>query len=93
MQDEIDFDLLTGFLVFWGVIFALSTTLVALFKHETDETYESNEPHFGLIETYKILLKVLRLPAVRSMAMILLTIKVQSTNISSRFDSFFLLIS
>ncbi len=49
---------------------------MALFKHETDESYAPDEPHFGLIETYKVLLKVLRLPAVRSMAMILLTIKV-----------------
>lgn len=65
-----------GFLVFWGIVFAISTTFVALFKHETDETIDSNEPHFGLIETYKILLKVLRLPAVRSIAFILLTIKV-----------------
>jgi PAT family acetyl-CoA transporter-like MFS transporter 1 len=68
--------LFEGFLVFWGVIFALSTTLVALFKHETDETYDLNEPHFGLIETYKILIKVLRLPSVRSAAMVLLTVKV-----------------
>lgn len=68
--------LLIGFLVFWGTIFAISTTLVALFKHETDESYDPHEPHFGLIETYKVLIKVLRLPAVRSIAMVLLTIKV-----------------
>ncbi len=49
---------------------------MALFKHETDESYASDEPHFGLIETYKVLLKVLRLPAVRSIAVILLTVKV-----------------
>jgi PAT family acetyl-CoA transporter-like MFS transporter 1 len=68
--------LFQGFLVFWGVIFAISTTFVALFKHETDETYDLNEPHFGLIETYKILIKVLRLPSVRSVALVLLTVKV-----------------
>jgi PAT family acetyl-CoA transporter-like MFS transporter 1 len=68
--------LFKGFLLFWGIIFAISTTLVALFKHETDESYDPNEPHFGLIETYKVLLKVLRLPAVRSIALVLLTIKV-----------------
>jgi len=54
----------------------ISTTLVALFKQETDQSYEPNEPHFSLIETYKVLIKVLRLPAVRSMAMVLLTIKI-----------------
>ena len=51
-----------GFLLFWGVVFIISTTLVALLKHETDEAYDLDEPHFGLAETYKILFKVLRLP-------------------------------
>ncbi|CAF1580397.1 unnamed protein product [Rotaria sp. Silwood1] len=67
---------LSGFLLFCGIIFIISTTLIALFKHEIDETYDSNEPHFGLIETYQVLIKVLRLPSVRSMAIILLTIKI-----------------
>lgn len=62
--------------MFWGIIFFVSTTLVALLKHETDESYDPNERHFGLLETYKILLQVLRLPAVRSMAVILLTVRV-----------------
>jgi len=65
-----------GFLLFWGITFAISTTLVALIKHETDESYDPEEPHFGLVETYKILVKVLCLPAVRSIALILLTVKV-----------------
>jgi PAT family acetyl-CoA transporter-like MFS transporter 1 len=69
---------LLGFLQFWGIIFAISTTLVALLKHETDESYDLNEPHFNLVETYKLLLKVLRLPSIRSMAVILLTVKVRS---------------
>ena len=68
-------------------MFAIATTFVALFKHETDESQTSDEPHFGLIETYKVLLKVLRLPAVRSMALILLTIKVRESFIHS-FDIF-----
>ncbi len=67
---------LSGFFLFWGIIFAVSTTLVAIFKHETDQSYEPDETHFGLLETYKILIKVFRLPAVRSMALVLLTVKV-----------------
>lgn len=70
------FSLQKGFLLFWGIIFAISTTLVALFKRETDQSYHPDEPHLGLIETYKILIKVLRLPAVRSITLILLTVKV-----------------
>jgi MFS transporter, PAT family, solute carrier family 33 (acetyl-CoA transportor), member 1 len=65
-----------GFLVFWGTVFIVSTTFVALFKHETDENYDLDEPHFGLKDTYKLLVKVLRLPSVRSMAFILFTAKV-----------------
>ena len=84
---------LPGFLLFWGIVFGVSTTLVALMKNETDESNDSDEPHFGLIETYRVLLKVLRLPSVRSMALILLTIKVRSLIfIFPRCSRFFLLI-
>lgn len=62
--------------MFWGLIFAVSTTVVALFKHETNESTDEHEPHFGLVDTYKVLFRVLRLPAVRSIAIVLLTIKV-----------------
>ena len=65
-----------GFFRFWGMTFAIATTLVALFKHETDESYDLDEPHFSLVDTYKLLKKVLFLPSVRSMALILLTVKV-----------------
>lgn len=74
---------LPGFLVFWGIVFAISTTIVALLKRETDETTDPNEPHLGLIETYRVLLKVLRLPAVRSMAFVLLTIKIAFAAVDS----------
>ncbi|CAF4981544.1 unnamed protein product [Rotaria sp. Silwood1] len=67
---------LSSFLLFWGIIFVISTTLIALLKHEIDENYDSDEPHFGLIETYKVLLKVFCLPSIQSIAMILLTAKI-----------------
>jgi hypothetical protein len=70
-----------GFLLFWGIIFAISTTLVALIKDETDESYELNELHLSVLETYKILGEVLRLPPVRSMALILLTVKVRNNDL------------
>jgi MFS transporter, PAT family, solute carrier family 33 (acetyl-CoA transportor), member 1 len=72
-----------GFLLIWGIIFAVSTTLLAIFKHETDEAYDSNEPHSGLVDTYKILFKVLRLPSVRSIGLILLTVKVRLSTIDN----------
>ena len=72
-----------GFLRFWGIIFIISTTLVALLKHEIDENYDPSEPHFGLVETYRVLVKVLRLPPVRSLALILLTVKVCTISINN----------
>ncbi|CAF5046413.1 unnamed protein product [Rotaria sp. Silwood1] len=38
---------LSGFLLFWGIIFIISTTLIALLKHEIDENYDPHEPHFA----------------------------------------------
>lgn len=67
-----------GFLFFWGIIFIISTTLVALFKHEIDENYDPHEPHFSLKETYHVLFKLCALPSVRSIILILLTVKVNS---------------
>ncbi|CAF1373492.1 unnamed protein product [Didymodactylos carnosus] len=67
---------LPGFLFFWGFIFIISTTFIALFKHEEDDTVHSDEPHFGIIETYKILFKLLKLSCVREIAIILLTVKI-----------------
>jgi MFS transporter, PAT family, solute carrier family 33 (acetyl-CoA transportor), member 1 len=76
-----------GFLLFWGFTFALSTTLIALFKRETDDTIQSNDTHLGLIDTYRMLWKVLRLPAIRSIAWILLTIKVQCQTMIDNLSS------
>ncbi|CAF4521016.1 unnamed protein product, partial [Didymodactylos carnosus] len=67
---------LPGFLFFWGCIFIVSTTFVALIKQERDDDTDLNEPHFGIFETYKILFKILKLPCVREMALILLTVKI-----------------
>jgi MFS transporter, PAT family, solute carrier family 33 (acetyl-CoA transportor), member 1 len=80
--------LFKGFLIFWGVVFAVTTTIIALFKHEVDEHENTDESHFGLVETYKVLLKVLRLPSVRSLGLILLTIKVYSERCPSPSSPF-----
>ncbi|CAF3787347.1 unnamed protein product [Rotaria sp. Silwood1] len=42
------------FLLFWGIIFIISTTLIALLKHEIDENYDPHEPHFVILLTAKI---------------------------------------
>lgn len=55
----------SGFLFFWGVVFMLATTLVAIFKGEKPvETYlvnksDDEEPELGVVETYTLLYKIL----------------------------------
>ncbi|XP_049809604.1 acetyl-coenzyme A transporter 1 [Schistocerca nitens] len=69
---------LSGFLYFWGLVFLVTTTLVGLFKHEIP-CREGNEPHdtdLGVKETYKLLWDIVRLPAVRTTIVVLLTSKI-----------------
>ncbi len=64
--------MIAAFLRFWGVVFFVSTTLVALLKRETDADEETD----GVVETYRLLMRIVRLPAVISLVLILLTSKV-----------------
>lgn len=64
---------LPGFLFFWGVVFLLTTTLVWIFKHEKIDT--DVEDH-GVVGTYLMLLKIVKLPAVQELIVVLLTVKI-----------------
>ncbi|CAH1776144.1 unnamed protein product [Owenia fusiformis] len=64
---------LGSFLKFWSYVFLISTTLVAIFKHENSSDEEDNE---GIIDTYKLLGKILKKPAIISLIGILLTCKI-----------------
>lgn len=70
---------LAGFFFFWGWVFLVTTTVVAAFKkeyeHATDlehETYHEQSIHAA----YGSLLQIIKLPAIRSLAVVLLTCKV-----------------
>ncbi|XP_050414537.1 acetyl-coenzyme A transporter 1 [Patella vulgata] len=65
---------LAGFLYFWGIIFFITTTLVMIIKRERMDP--DVDPEMGILETYKILLNVIKLPSVLSYTVILLTSKV-----------------
>ncbi|XP_046572615.1 acetyl-coenzyme A transporter 1-like [Haliotis rubra] len=65
---------LSGFLSFWGVVFFVTTTLVWIMKKEKLDL--SADPDQGIVETYKILGKVVKRPAVLSYCVILLTCKI-----------------
>ncbi|WKX97144.1 hypothetical protein Q1695_013086 [Nippostrongylus brasiliensis] len=76
---------LAGFVFFWGWVFIISTTLVLIFKKEVDNSLESStgngendekELELGIVETYSVLWKILKLKPMMYMLVILLTGKV-----------------
>lgn len=76
----------SGFVFFWGCVFIVSTTLVWIFKKEVDHSQMANadlpeeekEHDLGIVETYSILWKIIRLKPMVWMLVILLTGKVTS---------------
>lgn len=73
---------LPGFLYFWGLIFLATTTLVAIFKHEKGARDMSTgdggneELKLDIGQTYKQLLEIMKMKPIRTLAAILLTVKV-----------------
>jgi len=72
---------LSSFVFFWGWVFLITTTIVLIFKKEVDYSQkptaaEENELEFGIVGTYKILLKILQLKPVLMMTVVLLTGKI-----------------
>ena len=71
---------LSGFLFFWGIVFAVATTLVAIFKHENNTTNTpaagGDEPDLGIVETYSLLWKIITLPLMPTVIFVLLTNKI-----------------
>ena len=66
---------LKDFLNFWAVIFIIATSLVAIFKRESDDESE-NEEDLGIVGTYQMLLKILFLPLMPTTVAFLLTSKI-----------------
>ncbi|XP_067405204.1 acetyl-coenzyme A transporter 1 [Emydura macquarii macquarii] len=67
---------LSDFLFFWGAIFLITTTLVALLKKENKEVTPSKEETKGITDTYKLLFSIIRMPAVLTFCILILTAKV-----------------
>ena len=71
---------LNDFLYFWAVIFIIATTLVAILKHEKDQSIEDSsdeeEENLGIAGTYKILYKIIFLPLMPMTIAFLLTSKI-----------------
>ncbi|CAH0691819.1 unnamed protein product [Spodoptera exigua] len=70
---------LASFLLFWGWVFIVTTTLIAVFKHEANDapnTKENDVKGFSdVVTAYKQLYTIIKLPAVRTLALVLFTAK------------------
>ncbi|XP_049873859.1 acetyl-coenzyme A transporter 1 [Pectinophora gossypiella] len=70
---------LASFLLFWGWIFIVTTTLVAIFKQEKNEIVNKKEEQpkgmSDIVNAYKQLYTIVKLPAVRTLALVLFTAK------------------
>lgn len=63
------------FVQMWGIIFIVTTTLVALLKKEQTGNI-ATEDQFNIPDSYRLLFKIFKLSAVQKIAVILLTCKV-----------------
>lgn len=70
----------SGFMKFWAVVFLVTTTAVMLFKHEADDQRDNSgagETGSGAVrQAYNELWNITRLAPIRSLIVILLTVKV-----------------
>ncbi|XP_044058012.1 acetyl-coenzyme A transporter 1 [Siniperca chuatsi] len=70
---------LPDFLFFWGVVFLVSTTLVAIIKRENEHGKGKRRVHEetqGVMETYKLLFSIIKMPTVFTFCVLLLTAKI-----------------
>ncbi|KAM3875337.1 acetyl-coenzyme A transporter 1 [Diretmus argenteus] len=70
---------LSDFLFFWGVVFLVSTTLVAILKKETVRSQGKRkvpEETQSVTETYKLLFSIIKMPTVFTFCSLLLTAKI-----------------
>ncbi|TDH15041.1 hypothetical protein EPR50_G00027330 [Perca flavescens] len=70
---------LSDFLFFWGVVFLVSTTLVAIIKRENEQGKGKRRVHEeteGVMDTYKLLFSIIKMPTVFTFCALLLTAKI-----------------
>ncbi|XP_029629657.1 acetyl-coenzyme A transporter 1-like isoform X2 [Salmo trutta] len=71
---------LSEFLFFWGVVFLVSTTLVAVMKKENARGQHGKrkvrEETQSVMETYQLLVSIIKMPAVFTFCSLLLTAKI-----------------
>lgn len=65
-----------GFLFIWGIMIMLITTLICIFKKEKDQQLEDNHVELSIVQNYKLLWDILKLPNIRLLLIALITMKV-----------------
>ncbi|KAG8445266.1 hypothetical protein GDO86_010156 [Hymenochirus boettgeri] len=67
---------LSDFLLFWGAVFLITTTLVAVLKKENQNEKTSKEETKSVKEAYCLLLSIVKMPAVLKFCIMILTAKI-----------------
>ncbi|MEE6507390.1 hypothetical protein FKM82_021086 [Ascaphus truei] len=67
---------LADFLFFWGAVFLITTTIVAVLKKENQDGKASREETQSVKEAYGLLFRIVRMPAVLKFCLMLLTAKI-----------------
>lgn len=63
---------------FWGIVYLITTTLVWILKSEkaSEELTDNTGSNCGIKDTFRVLMNIIKLPAMRLLIVVLLTIKV-----------------
>lgn len=67
---------LSGFLYFWGWVFLITTSIVALLKKEVESNEKSHDLERDVKTAYTSLKRILELKSIQTLVVILLTCKV-----------------
>ena len=72
-----------GFLYFWGWVFIITTSFIALFKYENTRIDTKDvQVDMDIRQAYKLLWTIVKLPSMKTMIIFLLTAKVRSKNLN-----------
>lgn len=72
-----------GYFYFWGVLCMTVTTLVAVFKTEKDCVIDTDDAVYpSFFKTFKLLFRIIKLPSIKMLAIILLTVQVNMKNVN-----------
>ncbi|VVC42465.1 Major facilitator superfamily domain,Acetyl-coenzyme A transporter 1 [Cinara cedri] len=67
---------LERYLFVWGILCIAITTLIGIFKKEKDNRLEENHIQLTVVQNYKLVWDILKLPRIRVLIIVLMTMKV-----------------